>query len=146
MGGPGDHRLPTTVLPSAYRLRIDVALEPARLGVTVHVDVRLAAPMASVELNALELEIDDAAARLPDGERVPATVTLDADRERATLRFDHSLPEGGGTLEMRFPGPLSEQLVGLSRSTFVAPAGVERSIAATFLCPTDARRVFPCFD
>lgn len=49
-------------------------------------------------------------------------------------------------LSLSFVGELRNELVGLYRSQYVDDDGVTRTLAATQLEPTHARRVFPCFD
>jgi hypothetical protein len=49
-------------------------------------------------------------------------------------------------LSLSFVGELRAELVGLYRSQYVDDDGVTRTLAATQLEPTHARRVFPCFD
>jgi puromycin-sensitive aminopeptidase len=139
------YRLPSTVLPSAYRIRLEPDLDAATFRGTVEIDVELATPTDEVVLNALELVLRDPRATGPGGAH-DATVTLDAEHERATLHFDTPLPAGPATLALSFEGTFNEQLVGLYRSTFTDPTGTERTIATTQLCATDARRCFPCFD
>ncbi len=107
-------------------------------------------------LNAAELTIDsvtltagdtmsddqaDAAAAL-----TPASITLDAEEERATLIFSEAVPTGPATLHLTFAGILNDKLHGFYRSTFTDDAGNEHVIATTQMEATDARRAFPCFD
>jgi puromycin-sensitive aminopeptidase len=139
-------RLPSSTVPSAYRLSFSPDLDAATFTGCAEIDVTLDAPTPVVELNAVDLELRDVTARLPDGTTIVATVELDAQLERATLRFDGRLPAGPVVLRAGFEGVLNDRLIGFYRSTFTDADGVARTIATTQLAITDARRMFPCFD
>lgn len=53
------YRLPTTVVPDAYRLRIEPDLQAARFAGSVEIDVDVAEATDTVTLNAVDLELDD---------------------------------------------------------------------------------------
>ena len=140
------YRLPTTVVPDAYRLRIEPDLQAARFAGSVEIDVDVAEATDTVTLNAVDLELDDPVAA-PEG-RAPMTGggERDAAHERATLRFPAPLGAGRHVLRIGFRGTLNDELVGFYRSTFVDESGTTHTIATTQFEATDARRAFPCFD
>jgi puromycin-sensitive aminopeptidase len=146
MSDDASYRLPTNVAPVAYRLRLEPDLEAATFAGSVEIDVDVDTPTNALVLNAIELELGRAAAVLPDGTTIDATVDFDAEFERATLTFDGVLPSGSAILELEFSGILNDRLVGFYRSTFTDEARATHLIATTQLCATDARRMFPCFD
>jgi puromycin-sensitive aminopeptidase len=146
MADDSRYRLPSTTVPTAYRIRLEPDLTASTFTGTVEIDVVLDTPSTEIVLNVLDLELGAADVRPEGGDVVAATVTVDEALERATLRLDAPIPAGAATLRMTFRGQLNEQLVGFYRSTFVDGHGDERSIATTQLCATDARRCFPCFD
>jgi puromycin-sensitive aminopeptidase len=139
------YRLPTTVLPTAYRLRLEPDLEAARFVGVVEIDVEVLESTSAIVLNAIELELDAPVVRGAPGEQTGA-VDLDESLERATLTFPDELAPGRHVLVLRFRGTLNEQLRGFYRSTFTDDAGVTHTIATTQFESTDARRAFPCFD
>lgn len=61
--------------------------------------------------------------------------------ETILLRFDGRVPRGDVRLSLRFRGRARDDLRGLYRST-----DRDAPWLASQLCPTDARRLFPCFD
>ena len=61
--------------------------------------------------------------------------------ETIVLRFDRSIRPGEVEISLRFRGRSRDDLRGLYRS-----ADRKQPWLATQLCPTDARRFFPCFD
>ena len=145
------HRLPRTVLPRRYDLTLEPDLDAATFAGRETIAVEVLTETREVVLNALEIEIDEATAELPDeagasGVPLMAKVAIDDQAERATLTFDHPLPPGEATLHLRFQGVLNDKLRGFYRSTFVDDDGVERVLAATQMEATDARRAFPCWD
>jgi len=139
------HRLPRTVVPRRYDLTLEPDLDAATFAGSEVVVVDVAEPTATVVLNAVDLEIDEATADV-GGEHIVATAALDAEAERATLTFERPLPAGEAVLHLRFRGVLNDKLVGFYRSTFTDDAGVERVLATTQMEATDARRAFPCWD
>lgn len=139
------HRLPRTVLPRRYDLRLEPDLEAATFAGSETVAVEVTEPTAEIVLNAAELDIDEAAVTA-GGERLAATVSLDEKAERATLRLERPVPAGEATVELRFRGVLNDKLVGFYRSTFVDDDGATQVLACTQMEAADARRAFPCWD
>ena len=140
------YRLPTHVVPSAYRLRLVPDLEAATFTGTVEVDVHVNDATSDVVLNAVDLEITDAEIRSADGSSSTGEVTLDAERDRATVSFPKEVDPGAHVLSLGFSGVLNDLLVGFYRSTYTDQTGATRTIATTQFEATDARRAFPCFD
>ncbi|MGH9046123.1 MAG: M1 family metallopeptidase [Acidimicrobiales bacterium] len=139
------HRLPRTVTPSRYRLRIDVDLDQARFTGTAEIALSIETEISEIVLNAAELEIGDAKVEL-GAETLEATVALDEASERAVFTLERPLQAGHGVLHCSFKGVLNDKLRGLYRSTFVDNEGNTRTIATSQMESTDARRAFPCFD
>ncbi|MFQ5555397.1 MAG: M1 family metallopeptidase, partial [Acidimicrobiia bacterium] len=142
-----DHRLPRDATPRHYDLRFEPDLETATFSGVAEIDLDVHRSGHEVVLNAVELELNGVAATSAGGDVVAATrVTLDADRGRATLRFDEALAAGRWRLRIGFEGILNDQLQGFYRSTYTAADGTRKTIATTQLESTDARRAFPCWD
>ncbi len=139
------HRLPTTVVPSHYDLRIAPDLEAATFSGTsvAHVEVREA--VETITLHALDLDVSEAWVE-QGGARVDATVTIDADAEWIVLGLSGPLSPGPVSVHTTFTGVLNDKLVGFYRSTFSDDQGVTRTIACTQFEATHARRAFPCWD
>jgi puromycin-sensitive aminopeptidase len=133
------------VVPRRYELHLVPDLPGATFSGSVDVDVEVRAATASVVLNALELDIDEAWVTV-DGRRLEASVALDGDIGRATLTVAETVPTGDAVVSLRFRGRLNDKLRGFYRSTFTDAAGAEHIIAVTQFEATDARRAFPCWD
>jgi puromycin-sensitive aminopeptidase len=140
------YRLGSTVVPSAYRLRMRPDLDAATFSGTVEIDVEVTEPVTSVSLNAIELELEPATMRSGALKAVSAPPVLDGTYETATFTFDAPLPVGPATLTLSFTGVLNSMLHGFYLSTFDDPDGKTHRIATTQFEATDARRAFPCWD
>ena len=75
------HRLPRTVVPRRYDLTLTPDLAAATFDVSEAIAVEVVEPTAEVVLNAVDMEIDEAAAQVGD-ERLVAAVSLDEATER----------------------------------------------------------------
>jgi puromycin-sensitive aminopeptidase len=139
------YRLPTDVLPSAYRIRLDPDLQTGGFDGTVEIDVDVSRPVRTVVLNAVDFEFEPPEL-LAGGSSTVGEIELDVERERVGLTFPDPITPGSHTIALRFRGKLSELLVGFYRSTYVDDDGSEHPIATTHFETCDARRAFPCFD
>ena len=140
------YRLPRTVVPSHYDLRLVPALDAGTFTGSAAIEVDVADEIDEVVLNAAELTIAEAWLENPEGIRRNASVTLDEEAERATLALEEPAAAGPWTVHLAFEGILNDKLHGFYRSTFVDDEGVERVIATTQFEATSARRAFPCWD
>jgi len=141
-----EFRLPTTVVPSRYDLRLEPDLEAATFRGEEVIAITVAEPVTEIALNAAELVIDSAAAERVDGAVVHGSVVLDAEAERARFLFPSPIEPGEWRLKLVFTGVLNDRLHGFYRSTYKDEAGASHTIAATQFESTDARRGFPCWD
>ena len=139
-------RLPRTVVPRRYQIRIEPDLTAGTFAGDETIEVTVGKPTAEVVLNAADLtiataEIDDGA-----GRRLTATIRVDEAAERVLLRFVEPLQPGPWRLALRFSGILNDKLRGFYRSRFTAGDGRAAILAVTQFEATDARRAFPCWD
>lgn len=139
------HRLPRTVIPHRYELRLEPDLVAAAFNGSEEVTVSIRERTDEIVLNAVDLDIVEAAVTI-DGRRIGATVSYDEPNQRATLHLAEPAGPGEGTVSLRFSGILNDQLHGFYRSTFTDVDGTEQVIATTQFEATDARRAFPCWD
>ena len=148
-----DFRLPLGVAPRRYAIRLAPDLGAATFLGEEQIEIDITRATSTVVLNAVELEIQQAAiasgwasevAEIGAGETL--TVALDEATEFLTLEAGETLSPGHYTLSISFSGVLNDKLCGFYRSTFRDDAGEEQVIATTQFEETDARRAFPCFD
>jgi puromycin-sensitive aminopeptidase len=140
------YRLPRTVVPRHYRLRIEPDLAAASFQGTEEVELEVVEPVDEVVLNAVDLALHDVWLEGAGGQRLEATVRFDIEGERAHLSLDGTAGPGAWTLHARFTGTLNDKLKGFYRSTYTDSSGTEHVIGTTQFEATDARRAFPCWD
>src|SRR5262245_26815233 len=140
------HRLPRTVVPSRYDIRLEPDLDTATYAGEEAIQVEVREETDEVQLNAVELTLTSVAAEGPDGSRLEGTASIDPANDRVHLRFPRSLRPGEWTLHLAFRGILNDQLHGFYRSTFKDTEGRTHVMAATQFEAVDARRAFPCWD
>src|SRR3989454_2667412 len=147
MPKPTTHRLPDTVQPERYSIEV----RPDRIRFTFRgeesVTIRVLQPVKTIELNALDLQVTQAALQTGNGPLVSAAkIELLKPAERLRLTFAKSIPKGTATLHLVFDGTLNDELAGFYRSRYTMENGSEGYMAATQFESTDARRAFPCWD
>jgi puromycin-sensitive aminopeptidase len=140
------HRLPRTVVPGRYDIRLEPDLDTATYTGVEVVEVEIREETDEVQLNAVELTITHVVAEGPDGARLDGAASLDAATDRVRLQFPRALHPGEWRLRLAFQGILNDQLHGFYRSTFKDSEGRTHVMAATQFEAVDARRAFPCWD
>jgi puromycin-sensitive aminopeptidase len=140
------YRLPRTVVPGRYDIRLEPDLTTLTFRGDETIAVDIAEPVREIVLNAVELAIDEAVVVDAAGREQRASATLDEAAERARLDFAEPLATGSGRLRIAFRGTLNDKLRGFYRSVYKDPSGATRTLAATQFEATDARRAFPCWD
>ncbi len=135
------YRLPVSVRPRRYDLRLRPSLGDATFTGSVQIDLSVDAPTDAIVLNADELTITRCEV---DG--IAATWQLEPATERLFVTPPTPIPTGTSVLTIEFDGVLNDKLRGFYRSTYVDDDGTEHVIATTQMQATDCRRAFPCWD
>jgi aminopeptidase N/puromycin-sensitive aminopeptidase len=133
-------RLPTVVIPSHYKLRIDPNIEKQQFSGEETIDVQLAQASKEIVLNSLNLEISSAEV-MANGKIQQAKVSYDQPDEMIRLVVAEAIPPGRAALHLKFSGKLTAGLRGLYLSKTA-----RRSYAVTQFEGTYARMMFPGFD
>lgn len=133
-------RLPSTVVPEHYTLSISPDLKAATFTGTEVIEIIVKEPVTSITLNSAEIEFRNVAVE-SGGTTLPATVTLDKEKQQATFTFQKTIAAGRASLTIDYTGILNGQLRG-----FYLSKTARRSYAVTEFEATDARRAFPSFD
>ena len=133
-------RLPTTVIPTHYTLKLAPDLKAATFSGEESIDVNISQPANSITLNAIEIAFQSVTID-SNGSQQTGTVSLDADKQQATFTFPNTVPAGNATIKIRYTGILNNELRG-----FYLSKTAKRNYAVTQFEATDARRAFPCFD
>lgn len=143
------YRLPGYTIPSAYDLRLNPDLEKFTFAGNVDIRIHQNVESKSIILNSLNLKIAKASiTRANETSNLlhAIAVTLDQSHEQATLKFANNIKPGNYVLHLEFSGLLGTSLEGFYRSSYKDKDGKEHWLFSTDLEPTNARRVFPCFD
>ena len=133
-------RLPATVLPERYTLKLTPDLKTATFTGVESIDVTVHEPVNAITLNSAEIAFQSVTISAA-GKEQTATVSLDEEKEQATFTFPRQIPAGNATLFIHYTGILNNELRG-----FYLSKGDHRNYAVTQFEPTDARRAFPSFD
>jgi len=144
------HRLPRTVEPRSYLLRLEPDLTKAAFTGEVTIEADAHEPTSHIVLNAIELDIGLVTVRTgasaAEVEVEVQDIRLDEDLERLTIALDEPMPAGPCQITIGFTGVLNDKLRGFYRSTFTDDDGNDHVLATTQFESTNARRAFPCWD
>lgn len=140
------HRLPTTVTPERYEIRLTPDLSTWTFSGEEKVSIEVNEPVREIVLNAAELEFRSVSLKLENGTVLPGRSQLDNENEQANLSFPEAVPVGRCELQIGFSGILNDKLHGFYRSTYKDSQGQAKPLASTQFESTAARRAFPCWD
>lgn len=136
-------QLPKTVVPHHYALRIEPDFDKLTTRGSVVIDIEVRKPVKEILLNALELQITKAT--LSGKKDTPLSVALEADKQLLRLKLPRKIAAGNYKLTLEFTGQIREQAEGFFYVKYPSPSG-KKVMLATQMEPTDARRMFPCWD
>jgi len=100
----GAQRLPTSVIPSHYKLWIDPNIEKQQSSGEETIDVLLAQASNEIVLNSLNLEISSAEV-IAGGKTEQAKVSYDQPEEMIRLIVAEAIPPGPAALHLKFRQP-----------------------------------------
>jgi len=133
-------RLPQTVRPEHYTLKLTPDLKTATFEGEEAIEVVVSEPADAITLNALEIKFQSVTTTVA-GKVLTAKVSEDTAKQQVTFDFGQKLPAGKLTLKIGYSGILNNQLRG-----FYLSKTAKRNYAVTQFESTDARRAFPSFD
>jgi aminopeptidase N len=136
-------QLPKDAIPQHYALTLRPNIESLTFDGTVAIDFELKKATRAITLNAAELKISRG--QLDGAAGVTGTVTADEANETATITFAREVTPGKHRLDLTFSGKIDQRPQGLYHIKYQTNAG-QKTMLATQMEPTDARRMFPCWD
>lgn len=141
------YSLPDLASPSEYELQFEPDLSSFTFKGTESIKLNILKPCNEIILNSKTLRIQDAFISAENSsKKVPLQVKLDEQTEKASFISPEELKPGSYELHCSFDGKLTEELRGFFRVSHEDAQHNKHWIAATQMEPTDARRMFPCFD
>ncbi len=143
---PAEYRLPEGVCPKSYDLFVQPDLARRSFTGKETISIAVATSRTAIVLNGIDLSIQSATLMNNAGKTTKLKVSPEAKFERIHLTSSSSIEPGSYQLSLQFTGTLNDKLRGFYRSDFKDKKGVTHYIATTQMEPTDARRMFPCFD
>ena len=141
-------KLPKVVVPLSYDIQLKPNIEKLTFSgsETVILDVRK--PEKTITLNVNTVTIASAKLLKADGKTEQyARITIDPQKETATLAFDTEIPSGRHQISVDFTGKINEAPKGLYYARYQEQGSSAKKIMlGTNMEPSDARRMFPCWD
>lgn len=142
-------RLPRSVTPESYDLFIDPDLEKGTFKGTESIIINAAQTVNRIYLNSQGLAIESAELFFAGEEKStkPATtVTFAKSEQVVTFLLSKPIESGKYKLNIAFSGRMNDKLCGFYKVKARDNEGRAITLGATQMEPTDARRMFPCFD
>jgi aminopeptidase N len=140
-------KLPKDIIPHAYVIRLSPDPETRECTGTETIDIEVVEPTAKIVLNAFDLDVTSASLQGPEpaAAATPLQPQADAGEQIVTLALPKELARGKYRLALAFHYRLHDLAQGLYLEHYYAPGG-KKTLLATQMEPTDARRMFPCWD
>jgi len=137
-------KLPKDIIPRAYVIRLEPNTDSLVTIGSESIEVEVLKPTDRIVINAVDTDISQA--RL-SGAHTSEELTpqIDAKAETVTFQTKTSLEPGSYQLALTFQSKITEQPHGLFIQYFRIGERLER-LLSTQMEPTDARRLFPCWD
>ncbi|XP_008559136.1 puromycin-sensitive aminopeptidase isoform X1 [Microplitis demolitor] len=141
------YRLPENIRPRHYEITLVPDIDKFTFKGCQSVEIEVKEATDKIVLNSLDIDISSVTFKNDKGTSLKAAkIDLLPEDETAVLTFPEKLPVGKtGCLNFDFVGQINDKMKGLYRSKYHGGKSNE-SAAVTYLCPTSARRVFPCWD
>lgn len=135
-------RLPKNVVPVHYAIELKPDMAGLTLAGVETVDIEVRQVTGRIVLNAVNTTFDAVSI---DGDAQRADVTLDAAAETATFTFAQLITAGRHRLRIAFTSRINKFGTGLFVIDYPTENGTRRMLSSK-LEPSDARRIFPCWD
>ncbi|HWA10611.1 MAG TPA: M1 family metallopeptidase [Opitutaceae bacterium] len=135
-------QLPKSVVPRHYALRLAPDFTGHRAAGTARIEVDVLQPVRELVLNARDLRIISAGVDAGGGD---LPVRVDAARQTLTVALPAELAPGPHVVTFTYVANIGTQAQGLFLDRYPTASG-DKLLLGTQMEPTDARRVFPCWD
>src|SRR6266480_792846 len=105
-------RLPELAIPENYKLQFAPDFDKDNFTGEETIQIRVLKPTSQIVLNSAEIEFQEATVSGGSAHQT-AKVTLDKEKEMATLAFDKEIQPGLASLHIKYTGILNDELRGL---------------------------------
>ncbi|MBX9952323.1 MAG: M1 family metallopeptidase [Candidatus Obscuribacterales bacterium] len=142
-------RLPRSVTPESYTLSIDPDLEKGTFKGSESIVIDAAQTVNRIYLNSQGLAIESAELFFDNDKqsgKPAASVTFAKSEQVVTFILSKPVEAGKYKLNIAFSGRMNDKLCGFYKVKARDTEGHSFTLGATQMEPTDARRMFPCFD
>ena len=126
--------------PLRYEIAVTPDAEAGTFAGETTIRIESSAPLASVQMNALGLDVSRATI-----DNSPATFALNAEAQTLTLTPRRPLRAGAHTIRIVYRGAIQDDAYGLFRVSYDDDGQTKRALATQFE-PGDARRFAPMWD
>jgi len=141
-GIPG--KLPRDIVPEHYLIHLEPDTEQLATDGVESIEIQVLNRVNRIVLNAVEIEISTA--RIVHGEnREELVPQFDAVQQSVFFETEKVLEPGKYTLTFNFKSRIFDSPHGLFAQSYQTEGNTDQ-VLATRMEPTDARRVFPCWD
>jgi aminopeptidase N len=141
-------QLPKTVVPRHYDIYLRPNLAKLITSGSETVEIDVLKTVEEIVLNALQMEVTSATLgtfKGKSGDERPLKCRLDSKKQTVALKSNREIKPGKYRLTLKFNGQLGEQAQGLFYVKYAAASG-KKIMLGTQMEPSDARRMFPCWD
>jgi aminopeptidase N len=140
-------QLPRTAIPSHYQVSLVPDAAGAKFDGKVLITLQVTEPTRQITLNAADLAFRSATLAPSDGSGSTAAgvISVDADKQTATISFPTKLPRGSYQLALDYSGSIGTQAAGLFSLDYDTAQGRRRALYTQFE-NSDARRMIPSWD
>ncbi|KAJ8269292.1 hypothetical protein COCON_G00118990 [Conger conger] len=142
-------RLPTSLRPRTYDLKLSVYMDNFTFSGEVNVEVECVKPTKFIVLHADRLEVEKAVVysdnKKPGVIRIHRQFHYPSNQVYVIALHRELKPQRTYKVNITFEAQIENELLGFFRSSYVLH-GERRYLAVTQFSPTHARKAFPCFD
>ncbi|MDR3615297.1 MAG: M1 family metallopeptidase [Candidatus Obscuribacterales bacterium] len=140
-------RLPGDVIPSAYGLYFDPNPGRKSFSGAETIDIQVLKTTRKIVLNSTDITVTDAEYKSSGATKSQKLSIHDESKFQEVILESKELIEPGQySIVLQFQGKLNDKLKGFFREKVTDSEGRNGWLCATQMEPTDARRMFPCFD
>ncbi|WP_246087337.1 M1 family metallopeptidase [Sphingorhabdus contaminans] len=139
-------QLPRNAAPIHYSITVTPNAEKLSFEGNVRIEFLLKTPSDSITLNAADIDFRRVTVAKGRAAAMPATATVNAAAQTATIGFGKKLPAGRYTLNIDYSGKILQQANGLFALDYKDPQGAEKRALFTQFEAPDARRFVPSWD